>query len=78
MKTDNRNWWKPDLYLKHLDKRKARSLIFKTIRSFFDTKDFLEVDTPALQISPGLEVHLKAFMWHRCSLCQSQRQQTYK
>ena len=61
MKTDNRNWWKPDLYLKHLDKRKARSLIFKTIRSFFDTKDFLEVDTPALQISPGLEVHLKAF-----------------
>jgi lysyl-tRNA synthetase class 2 len=31
------------------------------IRGFFGTRDFVEVDTPALQVSPGLEPHLMAF-----------------
>ncbi len=30
-------------------------------RRFFVERDFVEVETPALQISPGMEVHLKAF-----------------
>lgn len=30
-------------------------------RSFFMARDFLEVETPALQVSPGLEPHLMAF-----------------
>lgn len=55
------NWWKPDLYLKHQQNRLARQVIFKTIRMYFEEADFLEVDTPIMQISPGLEVHLKAF-----------------
>ena len=57
-------WWKPDIYLKNQNNRLARLTVFKTIRSFFENEDFLEVDTPALQISPGLEVHLKAFQTH--------------
>jgi lysyl-tRNA synthetase class 2 len=61
MTTSTVKWWKPELYLKNQDKRLARAKIFKTIRSFFESEGFLEVDTPALQISPGLEVHLKAF-----------------
>jgi len=31
------------------------------LRDFFTTRDFVEVETPALQVSPGLEPHLKAF-----------------
>ena len=31
------------------------------LRDFFATRDFAEVETPALQVSPGLEPHLKAF-----------------
>ena len=54
-------WWRPDLYLKHLDKRLARQKVIRSIRSYFEKDDFFEVDTPALQISPGVEVHLKAF-----------------
>lgn len=54
-------WWKPDLYLKNHPKRLARMCTFQTIRLWMNQEGFLEVDTPALQISPGLEVHLKAF-----------------
>ena len=31
------------------------------MRSFFAAQGFVEVDTPALQVSPGLEPHLRAF-----------------
>ncbi|MBT5751957.1 MAG: EF-P lysine aminoacylase GenX, partial [Rhodospirillaceae bacterium] len=31
------------------------------LRDFFASRDFVEVETPALQVSPGLEPHLKAF-----------------
>ena len=61
MTIKHQNWWKPELYLKNQNNRLARQTVFKTIRSYFETENFLEVDTPALQISPGLEVHLRAF-----------------
>ena len=54
-------WWHPDLYLKNQPNRLARQTVLRTIRSWFERQDFCEVDTPALQISPGLEVHLRAF-----------------
>jgi lysyl-tRNA synthetase class 2 len=31
------------------------------IRAYFSNEGFVEVETPALQVSPGLEVHLRAF-----------------
>jgi lysyl-tRNA synthetase class 2 len=31
------------------------------VRAFFEERDFVEVETPALQISPGNEAHLHAF-----------------
>jgi lysyl-tRNA synthetase class 2 len=39
----------------------ARGHIIAAMRSFFANHDFLEVETPSLQISPGTEPHLKAF-----------------
>ncbi len=56
-----KKWWEPNLYAQKMHYLTMRNKIIKEIRSFFDGQDFAEVDTPALQISPGLEVHLKAF-----------------
>lgn len=42
----------------HLERR-AR--LTQAIRTFFNERDFIEVDTPALQVSPGMEPHLVAF-----------------
>ena len=39
----------------------ARNKIIAAIREWFAQRDFLEVDTPALQVSPGNEAHLHAF-----------------
>lgn len=38
----------------------ARARLLRAIRSFFDRRGFLEVDTPAIATSPGLELHLDA------------------
>jgi elongation factor P--(R)-beta-lysine ligase len=38
----------------------ARALIFSTIRSYFASERFVEVDTPLLVPSPGLDLHLEA------------------
>ena len=35
--------------------------IVRSIRQFLDDSEFVEVETPALQVSPGLEPHLSAF-----------------
>ena len=39
----------------------ARNKIIAAMRQWFAERDFLEVDTPALQVSPGNEAHLHAF-----------------
>jgi elongation factor P--(R)-beta-lysine ligase len=39
----------------------ARAEALRTIRAFFDRRRFLEVDTPCLVPSPGLDLHLDAF-----------------
>ncbi|MBR1544556.1 MAG: EF-P lysine aminoacylase GenX [Alphaproteobacteria bacterium] len=38
-----------------------RNKIISAIKSFFSDENFIEVDTPILQYSPGMEVHLSAF-----------------
>jgi elongation factor P--(R)-beta-lysine ligase len=39
----------------------ARNKIVAAMRAWFAERDFLEVDCPALQVSPGNEAHLHAF-----------------
>lgn len=54
-------WWQPDV---HADRRPfllARNRVQAALRNFFLGDDFIEVDTAALQISPGNETHLHAF-----------------
>jgi elongation factor P--(R)-beta-lysine ligase len=48
----------------HADRRPllmARGRIAATLRAFFTARDFVEVETAILQVSPGNEAHLHAF-----------------
>ena len=54
-------WWTPH---RHVDRRPRllkRNAIAAAIRDWFAHRDFVEVQTAALQISPGNETHLSAF-----------------
>jgi elongation factor P--(R)-beta-lysine ligase len=57
----NAPWWRPDRLAARRDKLVARGRILAAVRRFFAERGYVEVDTPALQVSPGLEPHLRAF-----------------
>ncbi|HSI39604.1 MAG TPA: EF-P lysine aminoacylase EpmA [Xanthobacteraceae bacterium] len=54
-------WWTPDVYADRRPFLLARGRIMAALRGFFAARDFLEVETPILQVSPGNETHLHAF-----------------
>jgi elongation factor P--(R)-beta-lysine ligase len=54
-------WWRPERFASRRERLEQRGRILAAVRGFFAEQGFVEVDTPALQISPGLEPHLKAF-----------------
>jgi lysyl-tRNA synthetase class 2 len=54
-------WWRPDRFALRRARLERRGRILDAVRSFFAEREFIEVDTPALQVSPGLEPHLQAF-----------------
>jgi lysyl-tRNA synthetase class 2 len=54
-------WWRPDRFARRRDHLLARTRILDATRAYFREQDFVEVETPAVQISPGLEPHLQAF-----------------
>lgn len=54
-------FWQRDRFASNRTRLEQRGAVVRAIRSFFDGKNFQEVQTPALQISPGLEPHLQAF-----------------
>jgi lysyl-tRNA synthetase class 2 len=58
---DTSPWWSPE---RHADRRPillARNRIETEIRAYLAGHDFLMVDPPGLQRSPGNETHLHAF-----------------
>jgi len=54
-------WWHPDAHARRRPALETRRRAVRAVRDWFDGQGFVEVETPALQISPGLEVHLQAF-----------------
>jgi elongation factor P--(R)-beta-lysine ligase len=53
-------WWHPHV---HADRRPfllARGRLVGALRRFFEERDFVEIETAALQASPGNEAHLHA------------------
>ncbi len=53
-------WWDPDVYADRRPFLLARDRIMSALREWFRRRGFLEVETPALQVSPGNETHLHA------------------
>jgi lysyl-tRNA synthetase class 2 len=54
-------WWRPDRFARRRPNLALRQAVTRAVRAWFEAAGFAEVETPALQVSPGLEVHLKAF-----------------
>jgi lysyl-tRNA synthetase class 2 len=54
-------WWRPDQFARRKPFLEMRQRVLRATRGYFDAQGFAEVETPALQISPGNEVHLHAF-----------------
>ena len=54
-------WWRPDRYAARAANLATRAAIARALRDWFHRQSFVEVETPALQVSPGLEPHLVAF-----------------
>jgi elongation factor P--(R)-beta-lysine ligase len=55
------SWWRPDEFERRADFLVSRAGMVKSLREFFDRRGYVEVETPALQASPGMEPHLTAF-----------------
>ncbi len=55
------DWWTVEAYAARRPRLLQRQAMLAAVRSFFLSRGFVEVETPALQISPGLEPHLQAF-----------------
>lgn len=53
--------WAPARHARRRPALIARGRMIAAIRSWFAAADFIEVETPILQVSPGLEPHLMAF-----------------
>jgi len=71
------NWWQPKSFEKRLPLLRERQTVIRAVRAYFDGCGFHEVETPALQISPGLEPHIMAFSTLLENHDGSPRQQMY-
>ncbi|TRC96698.1 EF-P lysine aminoacylase GenX [Mesorhizobium sp. WSM4303] len=59
--TEASPWWTPDVHADRRPRLMARNAVAAAMRDWFARRDFIEVETAALQISPGNEAHLSAF-----------------
>ena len=53
--------WRPHVFADRRPFLVARNRVSAAVRQWFDAQDFLEAETPILQVSPGNEAHLEAF-----------------
>src|SRR6476660_9007976 len=55
------SFWLPGVHAQRRPYLLARGRIAAALRGWFAAEDFVEVETAALQVSPGNEIHLHAF-----------------
>ena len=77
MPVSNPPWWRPDVFARRRPFLETRARLTAALRGFFAARDFLEVETPALQVSPGLEPHLMAFATELVSADRQARRTFY-
>jgi lysyl-tRNA synthetase class 2 len=54
-------WWMPDIHADRQPFLRARLRVLAALRHYLAARDFAEVETAILQVSPGNEAHLHAF-----------------
>ena len=54
-------WWRPDIHQDRRARLAARGAVTRAFRAWFERRGFAEIETAALQVSPGNETHLHAF-----------------
>ena len=54
-------WWTPDIHADRQPFLRARRRVLAALRHYLEARDFAEVETAILQVSPGNERHLHAF-----------------
>ncbi len=54
-------WWHPATVERKLENLYVRNAVRSSIQVFFANADFIEVETPSIQVCPGMEPHLHAF-----------------
>ncbi|MBZ9771367.1 EF-P lysine aminoacylase EpmA [Mesorhizobium sp. CO1-1-8] len=59
--TEASPWWTPHVHADRRPRLMLRNGIAASLRDWFASHDFVEVETAALQVSPGNEAHLAAF-----------------
>ena len=55
------SWWRPENLTRRRPFLDARRAAIKAVRAYFQAEGFVEVETPALQVSPGIERHIQPF-----------------
>ncbi len=55
------HWWLPHNFEKRRPYLEKRTQIIKALRTYFDDRNFTEVQTPILQICPTMDTHIHAF-----------------
>ena len=54
-------WWRPEAYAARRPALLRRAALLRRMRDWFHGEGFVEVETPALQVSAGMEVHVATF-----------------
>lgn len=54
-------WWEPGEFAQKRPHLERRAALIRAIRAFFEEKTFLEVETPALQVTPTADTHIHGF-----------------
>ena len=54
-------WWSRDAHMRRRPFLVQRNRVVTAVRRWFAARSFVEIDTAALQVSPGNEAHLHAF-----------------
>ena len=60
-------WWEKDRHAARRPYLMARNTLTRAVRSWFEARRFVEVETAALQVSPGNEAHVHGFETKLCS-----------
>ncbi|MBN2751835.1 MAG: EF-P lysine aminoacylase GenX [Rhodospirillaceae bacterium] len=54
-------WWHPERLAARLPHLQCRAAVIAALRTVFHDNGFVEVETPILQVCPGMEPHLRVF-----------------